>query len=65
MIYGIVPARDVFPSIADLAWAGGFYDGEGSICCTSNNGRPHSKIQLSLGQKNDDGQIAETLSRFA
>ncbi len=49
----------------ELAWAAGFYDGEGSISCTSNNGNPHTRVQLAIGQKNDlDGSIAEVLCRF-
>jgi len=47
-----------------LAWAAGFYDGEGSSSCGSNNGNPHSRIQLSIGQKNDGDEIAETLIKF-
>jgi hypothetical protein len=48
-----------------LAWAGGLYDGEGSISCTSNNGNKHTRIQLSLGQKNDkNNKIAEVLIKF-
>lgn len=49
----------------ELAWAGGFFDGEGSTCCSVNNGKPHTRIALSIGQKNEDtGQPAETLQRF-
>lgn len=48
----------------ELAWAAGFFDGEGSTCCTTNNGRKHNRIQLSIGQKNQDGNIADTLVRF-
>lgn len=49
----------------ELAWAAGFYDGEGSVSCTSNNGNPNTRIQLSIGQKNhSDGTIAKVLTRF-
>ncbi|HDZ25207.1 hypothetical protein LCGC14_1276570 [marine sediment metagenome] len=49
----------------ELAWSAGFYDGEGSISCTTNNGNPFTRVQLSIGQKNDpNGQPAETLQRF-
>jgi hypothetical protein len=49
----------------ELAWAAGFYDGEGSVSCTSNNGNPYTRIQLSIGQKDrHDGSISESLIRF-
>jgi len=48
----------------ELAWAAGFYDGEGSISCTSNNGNPFTRVQLSIGQKNDGDAIATVLTRF-
>lgn len=49
----------------EVAWAAGFYDGEGSVSCTSNNGNQYARVQLSVGQKNEaDGTPAETLVRF-
>ncbi len=49
----------------ELAWAGGFFDGEGSTCCTYSNGKPYTRISLSIGQKNEEGnRIASTLLRF-
>lgn len=48
----------------EIAWAAGFYDGEGSVSCTANNGNPQTRIQLSIGQKNDRGEIAAVLERF-
>lgn len=48
----------------NIAWAAGFYDGEGSVSCRSNNGNPHTLLQLSIGQKNDGNEIAETLKKF-
>ena len=48
----------------EIAWAAGFYDGEGSINCGSNNGNPQTRIQLSIGQKNDGNEIAAVLERF-
>ena len=52
-------------SKVELAWAAGFYDGEGSISCTANNGNPNTRIQLSIGQKNDDGKKSSArLERF-
>jgi len=48
----------------ELAWAAGFYDGEGSTCCSINNGNPHTRLALSIGQKNYRGKISDTLIRF-
>ena len=48
----------------ELAWAAGFYDGEGSLCCTSNNGNIDTRVQLSIGQKDYNGEISDTLLRF-
>ena len=48
----------------DLAWAAGFYDGEGSVSCVANNGNPHTLLQLSIGQKDYNGHIADTLIKF-
>ena len=49
----------------ELAWAAGFYDGEGSVSCTANNGNPYTRVQMSIGQKNDaEGNVCETLRRF-
>lgn len=48
----------------NIAWAVGFYDGEGSITCTSNNGRKYQRLQISIGQKDHDGKIADTLVKF-
>lgn len=56
--------RDDDTNKLDLAWAAGFYDGEGSVSCTSNNGKPFTRVQLSIGQKNDGEEIAEVLLRF-
>ncbi len=52
--------------VEEIAWATGFYDGEGSVSCTSNNGNPNTRIQLSVGQRNDrkTGKIAGTLVKF-
>lgn len=50
--------------LEDIAWAAGFYDGEGSMSCTSNNGKVHARLQLSIGQKDFDNRIADTLLRF-
>lgn len=50
--------------LKELIWAAGFFDGEGSISCSPNNGKPNSRLQLSIGQKNYQGQIAPTLLRF-
>lgn len=48
----------------DLAWAGGFFDGEGSVVCCINNGNPYSRMQMTLGQKDYKGKISPTLARF-
>jgi hypothetical protein len=48
----------------DIAWAGGFFDGEGSSVCRINNGNPFSIMQITLGQKDYKGSIAPTLIRF-
>ena len=48
----------------DLAWAGGFFDGEGSTVCCINNGNPYSRMQLTLGQKDYKNKISPTLLRF-
>ena len=48
----------------EVAWAAGFYDGEGSTCCCANNGNPFTRIQFSIGQKDYNGKIADTLLRF-
>jgi len=47
-----------------LAWAGGFFDGEGSTVCCTNNGNPYSRMQLTLGQKDYKSRISPTLLRF-
>ena len=52
------------PHVNDLPWAAGFFDGEGSVCCTTNNGVAFSRVQLSIGQKDFNGGIADTLLRF-
>jgi hypothetical protein len=48
----------------ELAWAAGFFDGEGTTVCTVNNGYPHSLIQMRVSQADDDEQIAKVLIRF-
>ena len=48
----------------DIAWAAGFFDGEGSTVCCINNGRPFTRIQMTLGQKDYKGKIALTLIKF-
>jgi len=48
----------------ELAWAAGFYDGEGSMSCTSNNGHLYTRIQFSIGQKDYNGCVDERLERF-
>lgn len=48
----------------DLAWASGFFDGEGSTVCTNNNGNPFSRMQMTLGQKDYRDKIAPTLLKF-
>lgn len=53
-------------NLLELAWSAGFYDGEGSVSCTANNGNHHTRVQLSIGQKNDPNRKpAATLRRFA
>ncbi|KKN48386.1 hypothetical protein LCGC14_0653330 [marine sediment metagenome] len=52
------------PHQLEIAWAAGFYDGEGSVSCGSNNGNPQTRIQLGIGQKNDGDKIAAVLERF-
>jgi len=48
-----------------IAWVAGFYDGEGSVCCVTNNNNRFSRIQLSIGQKNlSNNEIADTLIKF-
>lgn len=47
-----------------ISWAAGFYDGEGSVSCTENNGNLNSRIQLSIGQKDYNVEIADTLTKF-
>ena len=56
--------RDTNEGKLEIAWAAGFYDGEGSISCGSNNGNPHTRIQLGIGQKNYNGEISDTLKKF-
>jgi hypothetical protein len=51
-------------SKVNLAWAAGFFDGEGSTCCSNNNGHRHTRLQLSIGQKNYKNDTADTLVRF-
>lgn len=56
-----------WPSVeerTEIAWAAGFFDGEGSTSCTANNGKADTRIQLSIGQKDEGGNIASTLIRF-
>lgn len=58
-------ARDTDTNKLELVWAAGFYDGEGSVSCTANNGKPMSRVQLSIGQREDaEGVPAATLERF-
>lgn len=56
--------RDDDHTKIDLAWAAGFYEGEGSCCCTYNNGKKYNRIQITLAQNNDGDSPAETLIRF-
>lgn len=48
----------------ELSWAGGFFDGEGSFSCCKNNGKKFTRIQASIGQKNYNGKVSDTLIRF-
>lgn len=48
----------------ELAWAGGFFDGEGSTVCCINNSNPYSRMQVTLGQKDYKNKIAPTLIKF-
>lgn len=48
----------------DLAWAGGYFDGEGSAVCCINNGVPYSRMQITLGQKDYKNKISPTLLKF-
>jgi len=48
----------------NIAWATGFYDGDGSMCCTSNNGKKYQRLQLTIGQKDYNGKVADTLVKF-
>ncbi len=44
-----------------VALIAGFYNGEGSVCCTSNNGNPYTVLRFSIAQKDYKGKISDTL----
>lgn len=51
-------------SSSDHAWAGGFFDGEGSTSITKNNNKYSNKhIRISIRQASANG-VPETLIRF-
>ena len=43
----------------ELAWAAGFFDGEGNVCCTSNGPRNRLKVAVQVNQTHK-----EVLTRF-
>ena len=43
----------------ELAWAAGFFDGEGSTCVYSGNSTPHPNLRVTIGQTD-----TEVLTRF-
>jgi hypothetical protein len=49
---------------SERAWAGGFFDGEGSTVCCINNGNIFSRIQMTLGQKDYRRSISPPLIKF-
>ena len=56
--------RDTDEGKLDFAWAAGFFDGEGSTVCSSNNGNKNTRIHISIGQKNNGDSIASVLVKF-
>lgn len=47
--YGVQPPRTVVPSLLDIAWAAGLYEGEGSVTTTST-----VNTKVALSQKDDE-----------
>lgn len=52
------PKKNITIDREKLAWAAGFYDGEGTMCCKTINGK-WSSLSISIHQTNKD-----TLERF-
>jgi len=63
-VFDLGGKRDTDINAVGISWAAGFYDGEGSVSCGNNNGNPDTRIQLSIGQKDYNGHIADTLEKF-